>query len=218
MINKPVRLTDTQFVAIPNFYRLDKQPIKYLDILIYTSLKSFDNADEDCFPMHETIAKRAGMSKRFVVESIKRLEQAGLITVVRSAKKKASNHYFFNSQKRFEQIPFDLFTKVDLTSSEKAMLVCLRQFFVHGPLKCIDDVPFFCKWLGLSYETIYPIYKSLVGKGYINEKMKVYRNSNISYIVRTLTDKILWKEMGCVSSLLEKVKFESVEYPKLKVA
>jgi hypothetical protein len=215
-----VSLTDARFVPIPNFYKLNQQAIQYLDILIYTALKSFDNSDDDCFPRHETVAKLVGMSKRFAIDSVKRLERAGLITVLRSAKKKVSNHYYFNSLKRFEQIPYGLLTAADLTPNEKAMLICLRQFFIHGPLQCINDVVYFSAWLGLSYNTVYPIYKSLVYKGYIVEQMKVFKSVQAGYVRKTLTDKIEWHTMHCVSPLLKAFDTDSNSkvYRMLKVA
>lgn len=211
-------LTDAQFVLIPNFYKLDQTNLQYLDILIYTALKSFDNDDEDCFPMHETIGKRARLSRRFVIDSIKRLETSGFISVIRSAKKHVSNHYFFNKLERFEQIPYDLFEQPDLTPNEKAMLICLRQFFIHGPLQCGNDITFFARWLGLTYNTIVPIYKSLVDKGYILERVKIYRNKPNSTIVRILSDKIEWREMKCVRYLFQIVCEPKIIYPNLKVA
>lgn len=213
-----MRLTDeTPFVAIPNFLQLDKSKIQYLDTLIYTSLKSFDNvADGDCFPRHETIAERAGMSKRFVVDSIKRLEAAGLITVKRSDKKKVANRYYFKEHKHFEQIPYDFFDATDLTPNEKALLICLRQFFIHGLLTCIDKFSVLVHWLGLSYATVKPLYNSLVEKGYIQEKFKIYRNGNSTLVIKRLTDKISWHKMSCITLTL--AKFNKPEQPKLKVA
>jgi DNA-binding MarR family transcriptional regulator len=210
-----VRLTDEpQFVVIPNFYLLDKSKIQYLDILIYTALKSFDNASKGCFPMHETIANLAGMSKRFVIGSIKRLEAAGLITVQRSLKKKNKNHYHFNKLERFEQIPYDVFEASSLTPNEKAMLICLRQFFIHGVLTCVDDVPFFARWLGLSYNTVKPMYNSLVDKGYIKEEFRFYRNQ-CSYTYKRLTDKLSWRKMSCITSIYRTLN--KPEQPMLKI-
>jgi DNA-binding MarR family transcriptional regulator len=211
-----VSLTDAQFVPIPNFYNIDKLPIQYLDILIYTALKSFDNDEENCFPKHETIASLAGMSKRFVIDSIKRLEAAQLIKVVRSDKKKVSNHYYFNELDRFEQIPNMLLTENDLTSNEKALLICLRQFFIHGPLQCTDDISFFAKWLGLSYNTVSPLYKSLVEKGYIKETQRIYKRKGSAIVLKTLTDKISWNQVKHVKSTLDESPVTT--YPILKVA
>jgi DNA-binding MarR family transcriptional regulator len=211
-----VSLTDNQFVPIPNFYKLDKQPIQYLDILIYTALKSFDNDDKDCFPKHETIAKRAGMSKRFVINSIKRLEAGEFLTVLRSDKKRTSNHYSFKKYDHFEMIPFDLLSQQDLTPNEKAILIGLRQFFIHGPLQCMDDISFFAKWLGLTYNTISPLYMSLVEKGYIKETQKIYKGKGSGKVLKTLTDKVSWDQMTNVKSILNQTS--STIYPILKVA
>ncbi len=212
-----MRLTDeTPFVAIPNFLQLDKSKIQYLDTLIYTALKSFDNPYEGCFPRHETIAARAGMSKRFVINSIKRLEASKLITVQRSDKRRVSNQYQFTKLEHFEQIPYDLFTATGLTANEKALLVCLRQFFVHGVLTYIDDISIIVKWLGLSYATIKPLYNSLIEKGYIQEQFKIYRKSKCNSTIKRLTDKISWLKMSCITSTL--AKFNKPVMPKLKVA
>ena len=79
-----------QYVPIPYLLHLPQQCLQYKDILTYVALRSFDNELHECFPRHDTIALKAGMSRKFVIQSIKRLELANLITVKRSKKQRDS--------------------------------------------------------------------------------------------------------------------------------
>jgi len=64
------------------------------DFWVYCVLTSFWNSDQEaCFPSYKAIAKRACISVRTAMRSVKRLEQAGLIIVQRRPWK--SNKYFF---------------------------------------------------------------------------------------------------------------------------
>jgi DNA-binding MarR family transcriptional regulator len=162
-----------QFVLVPGLLNLKDKDLQYLDTLVYASLRSFNNAaNGDCFPTHETIAGRAGLSKRFVINSIRRLETAGLVKVERSTKVKVSNQYYFDlpgTQLSMARIPFELFYILNLTPYEKAMLICIRQFFEHGFLKCMYNVKKLANYLGLTYRIVSKQYHQLVAKHYITE-------------------------------------------------
>jgi hypothetical protein len=83
-------------VALPDFLKITDHGLQYLDILVYTALRWFNNVEDSlCKPMHETVGKKAGLSKRFVIESVKRLEASDAISVDRSEVNRVSNQYFF---------------------------------------------------------------------------------------------------------------------------
>jgi len=177
-----------------------------MDALVYAALKSFNSQfayekmfrpkdiySEGCFPAIATIAKQAGLSKGTVVTSLKRLEAANFITVTRFGKKRIANHYWFPDLDNCFTIPFKLFMAEDLTASEKAMLICIRQFYIGVELACMftEVISQIARHLGLSYKTVYTQYISLVEKGYVIDKVELYKKD---YQKRTiqLSDKLNW--------------------------
>ncbi|UEG53429.1 helix-turn-helix domain-containing protein [Mucilaginibacter daejeonensis] len=185
-------------MALPNFLKLTDQGLQYLDISVYTAFKWHDNPDQDCFPMHETVGKMAGLSKRFVIESVKRLEASGVITVDRSEVKRVSNLYYFAKPHRntiLDKIPKDFFELTsDLTKNERAMLLCLRQFFNHLPYECHESKPceYFGEWLGISKDTVRKQFSALIAKGYIAERFNIRKCGQKARTYYMLTDKIDW--------------------------
>ena len=162
-----------RFVTVPYLIHLKDKSLKYKDLLTYAALISFYNTWEGlCFPSYSTIAARAGCSRLFIIESISRLQNAGLITVKKLVERNVSNHYKFTEFDNFVTIPFLLFSQKNLTANEKAMLIAIRQFFSGDTHLCIfnDPIKQMAKNLGLTYKTVYTQYKSLVKKGYITDK------------------------------------------------
>lgn len=166
------------FVKKPSFKKLKTQNLKYLDVLIYVTIKSFDNPVKGCFPAFETIAKRSGLCRTFVNESIKRLEKAEYLSVYREKKlesknKSYPNQYSFRDEDPFNPVPYDIFSANDLTSNEKSILLLLRQFSVTD-FEIYGDVKHFSKELELSYQTVKKQYDSLIRKGYLNPRDKCF--------------------------------------------
>jgi predicted transcriptional regulator len=181
-----------RFVAMPSLLKLSESKIKYQDALTYVAIRSFLNSStKECFPSVETIAYRSGTSKRFVENSTSRLERSGLITVNRSTVKHASNRYAFQDFDSFQKIPYELFDHTALNYTEKAMLLCLRQFFNYNLCQTYYQTVDFATHLGLTYRTVNAQYNSLVSKGYIYKLEKIYRGKKISSY-NCLSDKINW--------------------------
>jgi len=137
--------------------------------------------------------ERSGLSRGFIADSIKRLENSGLININHSNRQGQCNQYKFKRLERFERIPYELFTATDLSVYEKAMLLCLRQFFNHGLLSTSFTITTFAKHLGLTYKQVYNPYRALVAKGYITEvlipnkrtdtcKRKVYLSGKLNWL------------------------------------
>ncbi|WP_026896790.1 helix-turn-helix domain-containing protein [Daejeonella oryzae] len=184
-----------RYVLIPHVNNLKKQGLEYKDILTYVTIRSFKNSDNKlCFPSHETIGKKAGMSKTYVINSIGRLESAGLVTVERSRKLKVSNKYYFAEVASPCKIPLEFFEVEDLTANQKGMLLCLRQFFQCTSLSHGSDTKRLANVLGLSYQQVYKQYVALVSKGFIIETVKSLRPiCDKTYTVRSLNqDRINW--------------------------
>ncbi|RYX99465.1 hypothetical protein EON78_03585 [bacterium] len=183
-----------RFIAMPTILKeLQNKTIKYIDALTYTSIRSFNNGrNNECYPAYETIAERAGMCRSSVCASVKRLENAGLLKIKRSTKKHTCNQYDFRDKLAyFEKIPYGIF-ECDLTAYEKAMLICLRPLFVEGFLQCSMTIKKLAENLGVTYRTVHAQFKSLVLKGYINEKHISYGSKNKGSVRLYLTEKLNW--------------------------
>lgn len=161
------------FIKKPVFQNFNTNNLKYLDVLTYVAIKSFDNPEQRCFPSYETIADKSGLSRTFTVESVDRLETSKYLSVYREKKFKAPNRsypnrYSFPDYEEFNQVPLELLSSSDLTSNEKAMLLLLKQFS-NSPKDIIGSITTFADDLGLSYQTIRKQYNSLVNKGYLDD-------------------------------------------------
>jgi DNA-binding MarR family transcriptional regulator len=202
-----------RFVAMPDFLNLKQQNIKYLDALTYVTIRSFHNSTTGlCYPSYETIADKAGMSRSFIINSVKRLEKAGFLLITHSKKKHTCNQYHFGELPRFERVPYELFD-ADLSANQKAMLLCLRQFFNEGVLNSTKTIANFAKLLGISYKTVYSQFVELIAKGFINEKHKIMKGQTKSLIWLKLSDKIDWHYDYSKSK-----PEQAIVYPKLRVA
>jgi predicted transcriptional regulator len=192
-----------QFVALPYVEKLNELKIKYTDLLIYISIRSFDG-NEGCFPSYESIAKRARGCRTYAIKAVKRLEDTKLITVEHSKQKDVSNRYKFAKSKRFEQITYQIFN-VDLTMYEKSMLLCLRQLVnTTGSGKTHQTVNQISDFLGLSYRQVYKPLMSLIKKGFVEQG----RDKLGKFIA--FTDKISWN--------MDYSKKQLNLFPKLKVS
>jgi len=169
---------DGQFVCLPHVNKLNEKQLKYTDVLVYVALRSFDKLD-GCFPMYETIAERAKCSRSYVINAIKRLKQAELITVQPSAKrteqcKSPVNKYEFEDSYLFERIHYSIFD-AELGLYDKAMILNLRQFFaleMINPLYTLKDI---AKKLGLTYKIVNQRVNSLIRNGYMERIITTHR-------------------------------------------
>ncbi|MBE9584014.1 helix-turn-helix domain-containing protein [Mucilaginibacter sp. JRF] len=182
-----------RFVAMPMFLQLQKEKLKYLDALIYITIRSFNNSDtNECYPAYETIAERSGMGRTFVTQSIKRLENAGYLKVKRSKVKHVCNSYSLEKKlPYFECIPYEIFD-CDLTPNQKAMLICLRPLFVEGFLQCSMSIEKMAELIGVSYRTVHAQLTGLITKGYIDRKFIIHKNSDKAHQRFFFSDKIDW--------------------------
>lgn len=183
-----------RFILLPSYIDLGKKGLHYKDLLTYVSIRSFYNSKTGtCKPSYDTIARVSGMTKKFLTESIKRLEQSGYLTVRRSQKKRTSNQYSFKEVDSFNRIPYGILEADDLTSYQKAMLLALRQCVESLTLQFMhSDINTLSALLQLSYKTVYTQYNALVGKGYISKVDKTYKHG-FSRTTAFLSDKINWQ-------------------------
>ena len=182
-----------RFIAMPYFLNLKKQNLKTLDILVYITIRSFHNSTTGlCYPSYEKIIEKSGLSRGFISSSIKRLEFAGHFKVDHSKRQGTCNRYLFQKVDPFKPIPYELFDATDLSSYEKAMLLCLRPFFVLELNLYLGSIKELANDLGISYKQVYSPYKTLIDKGYLKEVSNVSKDSQNGKIYLKLTDKIDW--------------------------
>lgn len=182
-----------RFVACPDFNNLKQQKLKYIDALTYITIRSFhDDGKGYAYPPQPEIQKLSGLGITTVKQSVKRLETADFFYKKQSLGKGTSNRYYFGNLPRFERIPYGLFSADELKPNEKALLVCLRQFFNHDRLGCLYSIPTLAIHLGLTYNTIYPLWKSLLSKGYVSEQTKIDKTGKILYKALYFTSKLNW--------------------------
>lgn len=160
-----------QFVIIPSL-SLIEQKIQYLDLLTYAAVRRFINPSGVAFPSLEKISEKAGLGREFVITSLKRLEAAGLINIHKQVKK--VNNYTFPKVEKFEKLPFELLDDENLSSQEKATLICLRQHFYSDSLTTAYNLQELAERLNLSYATIQRQIASLKKKNYITTQLRYF--------------------------------------------
>jgi hypothetical protein len=204
-----------QWVALPQFLFLNKNNLKYQDSIIYLTIRSYMNNETGlCFPSYETIAAKAKVSKDFVMDSVRRLSAAGMIDVHVSkcaTNRNNPNHYSFAEFKTFEQISSTFFEDYGLTYTEKAMLLCIRQFCVHGLLTTVYTIKQIAELLGETYRIVHAQIRRLIEKGYLIQSELCGRNGKVYFKKFILTNRINWITNYQVPPTPE-------TYPVLKVA
>jgi biotin operon repressor len=163
--------------------------IQYTDILTYIAVRSYlNNKTQACFPSYESISKKMGASKKFVMQSINRLLACNLINVFKSSKARVSNRYAFKELETFDRIPPELLELKDLSVHEKAMLLLLRQCCISRSMEISNSYKELSQVLGLSYKAIYTQVESLIAKGYVIEKKRIRTTSVKSWQLSNLID------------------------------
>lgn len=179
---------------MPDFLQIDQQKLKYSDALTLLTIRSHNNTNRAyAHPSYERLAEVSGLGRTFIVQSVKRLEQAGFLHITHSKRQGRCNRYHFGKLDHFERIPPALLQVKELSTYEKAMLICLRQFFNHGLLQSAYRVSEFAKFIGIGYRAVDRQFKSLMAKGYISEKINRNKRGEITTQSYLLTDKIDWK-------------------------
>lgn len=109
--------------------KIKEMGLKQGDILVYAVIKDYRNAKSGlCNPgLDKTIVPRTGLSKNFVIGSIARLEQKGLITIIR--KKGTSNQYAFKEiGEEFDRFAKTFLDIKDLTPNAKEFYMKIQEY------------------------------------------------------------------------------------------
>lgn len=185
---------DGQFVALPRITKLNKLKLQYKDTLTYIALRSF-NGSEGCFPSYEAIATKAKCSRNFIMASLKRLEQSGLINVNRFKRRLVKdrlpvNEYTFKRFDSFDPIPYEIFD-TDLDLHDKAMLLSIIQFFYNSKMKPLYNTIMIAKELQLSTRIVQQRFRSLIELGFIM-KLNIPRSRRRFGCKYELSSKVNW--------------------------
>ena len=147
---------DSRHIQLPKM-DLVSEGLTVNDPYVYVCIKQYmNNETKMAFPSIVTLMKDSGLTKKTLLESIDRLENAGYITVIRSVGK--SNKYQFSEYKRFEVYSYDFLRQENLTHKERAYLITMQQFMYKNPytgLGCVSmSTKEVCDRTGLNYRTI----------------------------------------------------------------
>lgn len=162
---------NNQHVAVPSV-DLKSNGLENIDPYVYACIKRYMNAKtKQSFPSLQSLIKDSQLSKSTIVKSIKRLELAGFIKVIKEFGK--SNTYVFNDVKKFEMFSYDFLDKKELTPKEKAYLVASQQFMFKG--EKLGGITFSSQKLadniGLSLNTLKKCEQSLEEKGILTKNL-----------------------------------------------
>lgn len=113
-----------QCVQVPD--PVKKTKLKPFDKLVYANLRRYMNEDtHECFPTIRRIASECGCTEKRIINSIKRLIEAGDIIKIQRVGR--SNVYKFNRlSKNFEMFTNEFLDQKDITPGEKAYLIGLQ--------------------------------------------------------------------------------------------
>ena len=113
-----------QFVTVPKILNLSEDNLEMKDLVVYANLKRhYNKITKDSFPSLDTLAKKVGVTKPTVIKSLKRLEAAGYINIIKS---KNNNKYTFSEKKNIEIFSFDFLDDPNLSLQTKALIISMQ--------------------------------------------------------------------------------------------
>ena len=200
-----------RFILNPQFNNLSEYKLKYTDILTYITIRSFYNTqDKYCYPSYQTISKRSGLSKKFISESIKRLECAGFLDVWKIGKFHVTHYYRFPKQEPLQKISDEIFECNDLTASEKSMLLIIAEYR-NSSNRCEKSISELSGFTGLTVRVLNQQIKSLILKGYLAKELEENLLDKTLTTYLKLTDKLRWNFPG--NSSFTVLRVETPEPP-----
>ena len=184
-------LSNMFYIYKPDFGNLADKGLQYKDVITYVGIRSFYNEkDKFCFPSYRTIVKRVGCSIKFLRQSIERLKDAGLMQVYQVGRKRVKHFYKFNSNLSLFKIPAEILTSQDLSISEKASLVILKEY--SAGITCYVSLEEISLKSGIIERTLQTNYQALLLKGYLVETLYEDLLNETVYPIFSFTDKFKW--------------------------
>lgn len=117
-------MENKQHTQVPN--GMGKDNLNPKDQFIYAVIKSFQNGKTgECFPSLQKIAERGGTSIPTVRECLKKLVDAGYITIKRDGRK---NVYTFSEYKKFEPVSLEFLENKNISFGAKAYVLAAQQY------------------------------------------------------------------------------------------
>jgi len=140
------------------------------DILVLAHIKiHYNSTTKLCNPGTDCLVKESGYSKKFILESVKRLESAGLITVIRQRGK--SNQYSFTDKgKKFERFAESFLNIKNLSNNAKEFYMRLQEFlYIHddGTADTTYNTNQIALLTGISRPSVIKYLSELEDKGYL---------------------------------------------------
>ena len=102
------------------------------DILVLAHIKIHYNAKtQQCNPGMSLLMKESGYSKKFITESVKRLENAGLITITKE-KGKSNQYAFTDKGEKFERFAESFLNIKDISNNTKEFYMRIQEYlYIH---------------------------------------------------------------------------------------
>ena len=164
-----------KFVSAPNQRKerylpkdavdIKQENLELIDAYIYLILKRYMNEETKiAFPSTTTLMSDTNLSKPAILNSVKRLEKANYIKIIRQFGK--ANQYQFNDYKKFECFSYDFLDMKELSAIEKAYLVIAQPHMIDKDSvtqtgKIHYDQSTFANIMGISVNTLKKIEKHL---------------------------------------------------------
>ena len=198
------------------------------DILVYAVIKSYRNGEtKRCNPsMDKEIVPKTGLPKRFVLASIIRLENAGLITVER--KKGTSNKYTFTElDSKFDMYAKTFLNITNLKAHTKEFYMKIQEYlFVHedGTGESTYNVSQLAELADVDWRSAKKYLEELEEKQYLEVRNSTsldiagFKGKQYVFDLNKLGQKILWalaKHEENIQDLYEKDAAKTKEIARL---
>lgn len=132
-------MENRQHVQIPSS-NLEEMGLEMKDLVIYAYLKKhYNHITKESFPSLDTLVKESGISKPTVIKCLDRLQQQGYINIIKKGK---YNRYTFSDVNKFEIYSFDFLEDNNLSTSDKAYIICMQPHMYKNPELGIGKVTY----------------------------------------------------------------------------
>lgn len=198
--NDVQQVSSNKFAKIPN--TIVSLGLEQGDVLVLGHIKIHKNSQTGlCNPGIDLLSEESGYSKKFIMGSIRRLENAKLIEVKRV--RGASNSYTFTEKgKKFERFAEKFLKIKDLSKNTKDFYMRVQQYlYVHedGTADTTYSPAQLAKLTDLDTRSVKKYLEELCEKGYLVKEKAITTTSsglaNTKYIffLETLGQTILYK-------------------------
>lgn len=130
------------WIKLSTSFREIMKNLKGSRLAVFLCLCLHIDAENNCFPSHETIADETGYSKREVIEAIKELEEIEFLTVRRGEKRYNFYHVNVAAAMGAETAPVHFVAKNSAVSTKKMSQTALKEEPIKTDKKKIEKQKF----------------------------------------------------------------------------